>query len=84
MCRKEYGQICARAEGIQVILEFPAEPEPSRDGGNSMAGGSIGHTPELPREGENGRTVPDGREAARQEIKEILTGVLLESMEPHF
>lgn len=88
MCRKEYGQICARAEGIQVILEFPAEPEPSRDGGNSRAGGfgpgSIGHAPELPREGKNGRTVPDDREMARQEIKEILTGVLLESMEPHF
>lgn len=84
MCRKEYEQICARAEGIQVILEFPAEPEPSRDGGNSRAGGSIGHAPELPREGKNGRTVPDGREAARQEIREILTGVLLESMEPHF
>lgn len=88
MCRKEYEQICTRAEGIQVILEFPAEPEPSREGKISRAGGfgpePIGHAPGLPREGENSRTAPDDREMARQEIREILTGVLLESMEPHF
>lgn len=65
MCRKEYEQICTRAEDIDVILEFPAEPELSQDGNHA---------------GE----ASNGRETARQEIREILAGVLLESMEPPF
>lgn len=63
MCRNEYEQVCTWAEGMHVILEFPAGREWTQDKKNS------------------GRTSED-REQVRQEIREILTGVLLNIMEP--
>lgn len=65
MSKKEYEQVRADIEGMNVILEFPAGPE-------------------LTEDGKNGGSESEDRGRIKREIREILTGVLLEKMNPLF